>query len=318
MEGDDDGHGGEEHGDGHGHGHKLLWYGSVGGVEPVAAGARLSRRIDLVAGYPVELLDVGPFRVACSLEREGTVHRSPAAALRVVSGPAAVPHLLARLEGQSLSGRYRAAALLHRMTARGFGFDPAAPLAARATAGQAWREWWHAIGTWVRWNGPLYGEAVGAVAPPRAALDPKSRWELLRALERWAEGGRYPDRVGGARFVEEGLVAYPPGEVFFEADEALTRAFAKALVRVAADASRRDEAGAAPAHALCLVRTLARMPQAGLLGPLQDLETSLPRAAPGWEPVSIALGELLDFLDPERVPAYEPAAAGPRAAAGAE
>jgi len=296
--------------------------GRNGGTARLAAGERRSERFDLSSGYPVDLLDVGERLVSFSLGGGAETVRGGPARLRISSGPGAVPHLLDLLERGEVSTRYRAAALLRRMTGRGLPYDASGDEAGRASAVAAWRAWWEREGRSLAWRsdatraslpgedpeasgaagaGPAAGAAarLGGVVHPRGELPPKDRWALVKTLDAWVAKGRPEARLPGAALVADDAVSWPPGDGPLVCDKALEAALLRALERLAREAPARPDER--QRDGLLLVATAARAPSPELAAPLFALERDVPRRAPGWAPTLALAGGLLDWLDDERV-----------------
>jgi len=306
-------------------GHQLITYGSAGGYEALEAGARRTRRLDLGRGFPVEVLDVGEFALAYTLEPDGAMIRVGPVRFRVFSGPGAVPLLIDRLESADLSTRCRAASLLHRLTARATGFDPEAPAGERELAVAAWRRWWAAEGRHLGWRfdadratfappaaasaaGPpaaagaaaaARGRSLGGVVQGRSRIPPIERLKLWKALEACIEDPRHA----------EFPALEPAGpEAFLEADGRTLDLLCRALLRLAEAVEARPEGLVDEAERI--VRTVGRVPDPALAAPLGALELALPRTGE-WRGVTLATAAVLDFIDPARVPVTVARATGP-------
>lgn len=310
MEAVDDGSGGHAH----------VRVAAGGGFAPVAAGGALERRLPLEVGYGLELLDVGPHRLAYSMG-EDAEHRSPAVTFDVVSGPEAVP-LLIDILANDASRCGRAAGLLRRLGARGFGFDAEAAEKTRAGAAAGWRAWWIAEGRALRWSFETDGAAfrpspersgtaprvdgrLGGVVHRTVHLDPRRRWDLLGVLRRWVREPSPRGRLPGERRVADTVIAYPEQASFLELCDGLTEALRAALGRFVDESPLRDSRAADLDKVIETIRRVA--PSPALVPALTELELTL-EAGPAWRSARQKLRELLDAWDPMRVPVWTPVA----------
>lgn len=288
----------------------LLRGPAPGGVEDLRDGERRERTFDLRALFPLSVLDPGEFTLSFSL---GGEQRVAPAAFSVRSGPDSVEHLLGLLDHADAGVRARAAALLHRMTAAGFDYGAFAPEEQRQAAAERWRQWWKTAGARRPWNpharratfrappkgaqAEAAGTALGGVAHAGQPLTGPERLALLHALRRFltTQAGA---SLRGERWIADRDFDYPAGGVFVAAGDEVEQELAAVLTRMAALAAKSPELGKA---ALVAVRTAARMPAAGLLGPLTRLANAAPEGG-AWGEARLVAEGMIDLLDPERVP----------------
>ncbi|MEK7406566.1 MAG: hypothetical protein AAB225_15800 [Acidobacteriota bacterium] len=293
-------------------GELLLREASSGGIEDLEPGQERQRSFELRQLYPIQLLDVGCFTLAYTLADETRLIEPPAVTFLIASGLDAVPLLFECLDGEP-AVRARSAALLHRMTAQGFDYDPLGEEAARKQAAARWEVWWREEGATLPWNyqadGATFGQPAPAAPPERrgarlggviferASLVPDQRSALVAALADWSKNGA-AQSLRGERWVGDWVFAYPPARAAIAPDPEVQTALVAALEKLAESAP--SEADHAPAATLIL-STVARMPAKAFVAALSAFARAAPEG-PEWAgPRSLAAG-LLDLLDPQRVP----------------
>ncbi len=140
-----------------------------GGLEDLQNGEERTRTFDLLALFPDDVLDVGKILFTYRLEDGDPLVRPEPAALKLESGPEAVPLLIECLDSPSSGIRSRAAELLRRVTAQDF------------SKSAEWSEWWTKEGVRLPWN----YDTEGAVwnAKPSAPSSPVRRSIHLGGVE---------------------------------------------------------------------------------------------------------------------------------------
>jgi hypothetical protein len=264
-----------------------------GGVEHLKAGDQRTREFTLLMLFPVQVLDLGEFDVGYTLY-DGQRELGPKPAkLRIASRPASVPLLLALLDAGDFGTRARAAGLLHRMTGRGFDYDPEARPGTRKQAASRWRAWWKSVGSRIAWNYNAPGAAAGPVKEPPAGFQRGSRLGgVAYELQPLPSAVRSALKHWDPAILRSSV---PPDGTIFESDAEIEQALAAGLDRLPSLSA---------GDAAVLLETAARVPSQGLVAPLVRCERAIPRTD-DWSVVRILAAGLLDWLDPDRVPVWD-------------
>ncbi len=280
----------------------LIREAASGGLEHLEPGERRSRSLELTRLFPQQLLDVGKFEVSYTVYDGTRVSTSPVVRLRVTSSSASVERLLARLQDSELAVRRRAAALLHRMTAREFAFDAAADPALRQATLARWMDWWRVYGSRMKWEPAtdgvmltptaaprLHGE-IGAVVYPRRPLAPEHRSVWIAVLRAWVENPS-PASLQAKHFVADRQFSYSSDDVLLSADAEMLELLTKAIARIP---MTPDGAEAT----LVLLSTVAKMPDPALAAVVSKLSAAMPQST-NWSQARTWAGGLLDLLAPD-------------------
>jgi hypothetical protein len=277
-------------------------------------GEQAERTVDMFAVFPAAL-DLGDFEISYEIGSDERSWRAGPRRLTIESGPAAMSALFALLADEDVSQRERAAALLHRMTARVVGFSAKADREDRQSGIENWRAWLENSGSKLPWNfhstGATFGELplpapsgrrskdLGGIAYRRRALGPLDGKAVSSALAEWLrKPAAGPVALRGSERIADQTVHYPSDDTMIEPDGEIVPVLGAAISRLAEAAT-----SAAPdsSAAMLILATVAKMPDGRFVPPLEALEAAASKV-PSWRRVSFVAGGLLDVLDPSRAP----------------
>jgi hypothetical protein len=277
-------------------------------------GEKTERTLDMLAVFPAAL-DLGDFEISYEIASDEHSWREGPRRVTIDSGPAAMPALLALLADEDVGQRERAAALLHRMTARVVGFSAKADSEDRQSGIEHWRAWLENSGSKLPWNfhstGATFGELalpapsgrrskdLGGIAYRRRALGPLDGNAVSSALAEWLRNpAAGPSALRGRERISDQTVHYPSDDTMIEPDGEIVSVLGAALSRLAEAATSAPSDSSA---AMLILATVAKMPDGRFVPPLEALQAATSKV-PAWRRVSFVAGGLLDVLDPSRTP----------------
>jgi hypothetical protein len=288
---------------------RLIRIQSSGGIEDLEAGESREAVYELRPRFP-QLLGLGEFEFTYRLEDDPSAQPEAPARFAVVSGPEAVELLLDLLDSRDSATRARAAALLHRMTGRAFGYDPTAESTEPSAEAARWRDWWNEHRGRLSWNAAAHGatteskvppapqeQRLGGVVLPTVPFTAKQRRGLLASLDAWLHRPS-AEALQGDSAVADRVIDYPPEPFVFEKDDEIATVLGRALKLLADRAKTASNDGR---EAFVILATIFRFPYSSLVPSLTALDTVI-EGSESWAQARKTCSALLDWLDLRRVP----------------